>query len=68
MMFCQFRDFIYRDAQMIEPFFRNFLTCTLFHRFLHIIARYVCKEAVNPYTDLIFLLPFELSLPVDRPA
>ena len=57
-----------RNAKMIEPLFCDFLTCTLLHRLLDIITRYICKQTIYPYTNLVFVLILELSLSVDRPA
>ena len=35
-----------RNAKMIQPLFCDFLTCTLFHRLLDIITRYICKQTI----------------------
>ena len=61
-------DLVNRHAEVVQPLFGDLFTSALFHRFLHIVARYVGEQAVNPYTYLIFILLFELSLTVDGPA
>ena len=65
---CQIFNLIFRHTQMIQPLLRDFFTGTLFHRFLYIIARYICEETIYPDTNLIFILILELSLTVDGPA
>ena len=62
------RNFLYRNAQMIQPFFCDFLTGAFFHGLLDIIARNVGEQAVYPYADLLLILFFELTLTVDGPA
>ena len=53
---------------MIQPLCGDLFTGTVFHRFLDIVARYICEQTINPYADLIFVLILELSLTVDGPA
>ena len=65
---CQLRNLVNRHAEVVQPLFGDLFTSALFHRFLHIVARYVGEQAVNPYAYLIFILLFELSLTVDGPA
>ena len=67
-VFSQILDLISRYAHMVQPLFRDFFTGTLFHRFLYIIARYICEETIYPDTNLIFILILELALTVDGPA
>ena len=67
-MLCQLRNFVYRNAEMIQPFFCNFLTGAFFHGLLDIIAGNVGEQAVYPYTNLLLILFFELTLTVDGPA
>ena len=42
-VFCQIHDLIFRYTKMIEPFSGDFFSGTVFHRFLDIISRYICK-------------------------
>ena len=67
-MLCQIFDLILRHTQMIQPFFRDFLTSTLLHRLLDKVTLGIGKQAVYPYADLVFVLLLELPLTIDRPA
>ena len=53
---------------MIQPLFGDLFTGTILHGLLNIIAGYVGKQTVYPYTYLILVLFLELSLTVDCPA
>ena len=68
MVCCQIIDLFCRNTQMIQPLCCDLLTITLFHWLLDIIAWNIGKQAVYPYTDLIFFLCFKLTLAVDSPA
>ena len=67
-VFCHIVDLIYRNTQVVQPLGGNFLTGTILHRLLDIITGNICEQSVNPYTDLLRILLFELSLTVDGPA
>ncbi len=67
-MLCQLRNFLYRNAEVIQPLFSDLLTGTILHGLLNIIAGYVGEQAVYPYTNLLLILFFELTLTVDGPA
>ena len=53
---------------MIQPFFCDFFTGTVLHRFLDIITWHIGKQTVYPYAYFIFILILELSLTVNGPA
>ena len=67
-VFCEFRNLICRHADVIQPFCRNLLSGTVFHRFFDIISRNIREKSVNPDAYFFRILLFELSLTVDRPA
>ena len=67
-VFCQAVYFLYRNAEVIEPFCSNFLTGTFLHGLFDIIAGNISKQRVYPYAYLFFILVLELSLAVDGPA
>ena len=38
---CQLRNLVNRHAEVVQPLFGDLFTSALFHRFLHIVARYI---------------------------
>ena len=42
-IFCKIHNLVFWYSEMIQPFSSDFFTCTIFHRFLNIVSRHICK-------------------------